>query len=104
MFMIILTVEEAKKWAQENLYEADSYLSPLKVVVKKGLLIPIDGEHFAVREVVTEHCTWIVDSIRRLTDEEMTEQELYHRYRYIAHAENFRDDYHGVKEVNCGIL
>ena len=46
----ILNLEEAKQYANENLYEADLYLFPLDAAVKCGLLIAIDQEHFAITE------------------------------------------------------
>ena len=101
--MQILTLTEAKEWADKNLFEADSFLFPLDVAVKNGLLVPIDGQRFAVREVVTDVCTWVVDSITRLTDEEMAEHDLWCRYRYHAHAENYDASYQGMKTLSCGI-
>ncbi|MDD3361539.1 MAG: hypothetical protein PHW34_07700 [Hespellia sp.] len=50
----ILNLEEAKKWSNENLYEADSYLFPLEEAVKCGLLMEIDKEHFAITETEFE--------------------------------------------------
>ena len=44
----ILNLQEAKEWSEKNLYEADSFLYPLKVAVNRGLLMKIDEEHFAV--------------------------------------------------------
>ena len=101
--MQILTLAEATEWVKENLYEADSFLFPLNAAVKKGLLVPIDGQRFAVREVVTDVCTWVVDSITKLSDEEMAEHGLWCRYRYHAHAENYAADYQGIKILHCGI-
>ena len=46
----ILNLEEAKAWSEKNLYDADCYMFPLSVAVKRGLLIEIDKEHFAVTE------------------------------------------------------
>ena len=100
----ILDLNEAKEWAEKNLFEADSFLFPLNVAVKNGLLLNIDDEHFAVKEVETKFCTWVVDSITRLSDEEMKKAELYHRYRYKAHAENCVPGYEGIREIDCGIL
>ena len=73
----ILNLAKAKAWSEKNLYEADSFLYPLKVAVNCGLLMEIDEEHFAVVE--TEHfgCTWVLDEIKRLSDEEMKELDLY---------------------------
>ena len=42
----ILNLAEAKAWSEKNLYEADSFLYPLKVAVNRGLLMKIDEEHF----------------------------------------------------------
>lgn len=33
-----LNVEEAEKWAEKNLYESDSFMFPLDVAVRRGLL------------------------------------------------------------------
>ena len=44
----ILTINEAKEWYEKNLYEADSYMFPLDVAVRKGLLKEIDKEHFEI--------------------------------------------------------
>lgn len=46
----ILNLKEAKAWCEKNLYEADSYMFPLSVAVKSGLLREIDKEHFEVVE------------------------------------------------------
>ena len=102
--MQILTLAEAKEWVLKNLYEADSYLFPLDAAVKQGLLVPVDGQRFAVKRVVTDVCTWVVDGITRLTDEQMAEHDLYCRYRYHAHAEDYDASYKGSKYLSCGIL
>lgn len=98
----ILNLEEARNWSEQNLYEADSYLSPLSVAVKKGLLMEIDKEHFAVVETTNFGCTWVLDEIRKLSDEEMKENDLYCRYRYKAHVTECPEGYKGAMEINAG--
>ena len=65
----ILNLAEAKTWSEKNLYEADSFLYPLKVAVNRGLLMEIDEEHFAVVETKHFGCTWVLDEIKRLSDD-----------------------------------
>ena len=98
----ILNLQEAKEWSERNLYEADSYLFPLEVAVKRGLLMEIDKEHFAVVETEYCGCTWVLDEIRKLTDEEMTENNLYCRYRYKEHVTESPKDYYGAMMHNAG--
>ncbi|MBQ4521629.1 MAG: hypothetical protein IJA10_01585 [Lachnospiraceae bacterium] len=98
----ILNLEEAKVWSEKNLYEADCYLFPLSVAVKKGLLMEIDKEHFAVVETTSFGCTWVLDEIIKLTDEEMKENDLYCRYRYKAHVTEHPKGYNGAMEMNAG--
>ena len=90
----ILNLKEAKEWSEKNLYEADSYMFPLSVAVKNGLLMEIDREHFAVVETEYNNCTYVIERIWKLTDEEMRENNLYCRYRYkekvIKHPANYK--------------
>lgn len=85
----------------------------LKIVTKKELekgdldnplaLISIDETHFAV--MITEDasgCTWKLDSIRRLTDEEMKAEDLYCRYRYHEHVIKAPEGYDGAMEIDAG--
>lgn len=98
----ILNYQEAKDWTEKNLYDADCFLYPVQVAVKNGLLIEIDTEHFAVVETTNFGCTWVLDEIRKLSDEEMKENDLYCRYRYKAHVTEHPDCYMGAMEVNAG--
>lgn len=100
----ILTLEEAKKWSEQNLYEADSFLYPLAVAVKKGLLMEIDKEHFAVVETENKEtgCIWKLEEIRRLSDEEMEENNLFCRYRFKAYVLQAPQDYKGIMNINAG--
>ena len=98
----ILNLEQAKQWSNENLYEADSFLFPLKVAVKNGLLIEIDKEHFAVAETESFGCIWKLDEIRKLSDEEMRTNDLSCRYRYKAHVIEHPQDYNGAMDINAG--
>ena len=98
----ILNYQEAKEWTEKNLYNADCFLYPVKVAVKNGLLIEIDTEHFAVVETTSFGCTWVLDEIRKLTDKEMEENDLYCRYRYKAHVTEHPEDYNGAMEINAG--
>ena len=98
----ILNLEEAKEWSEKNLYESHSYLFPLNVAVKKGLLMEIDKEHFAVVETESNGFTWMLDGIRKLSDEEMKENDLYCRYRYKEHLVNVPDGYIGATEHDAG--
>ena len=100
--MKILNLEEAKKWSEKNLYNADCYMFPLSVAVKNGLLMEIDNEHFAIVETENFGCTWVLDEIRKLSDEEMKENDLYCRYRFKAHVTEKPNNYHGVTEMNGG--
>lgn len=97
----ILNLKEAKEWAEKNC-ETDSYLFPLTIAVANGLLMEIDKEHFAVVETKSSCCTWVLDKIWKLTDEEMKEQDLYCRYRYIEHVVKAPEDYQGAREINAG--
>lgn len=98
----ILNLEEAKTWSEKNLYDADCYMFPLSVAVKRGLLMEIDKEHFAIMETENFGCTWVLDEIRKLSDEEMKENDLYCRYRYKAHVTECPEDYEGTKELCAG--
>ena len=98
----ILNLEEAKEWSEKNLYESDLYLFPLNVAVKKGLLMGIDKEHFAVVETESNGFTWMLDEIRKLSDEEMKEKDLYCRYRYKEHIVNAPVGYIGATEHDAG--
>lgn len=98
----ILNLEEAKEWSNQNLYEADSFLFPLNVAVKRGLLMEIDKEHFAVIETECNGCTWVLDEIRKLSDKEMEENDLYCRYRYKEHITKAPEGYNGATEHNAG--
>ena len=98
----ILNLEEAKQWSNENLYEADSFLFPLNIAVKRGILKEIDKEHFAVAEIERFDCTWKLDEIRKLSDEEMKANDLYCRYRYKAHVIEHPQDYNGAMDINAG--
>lgn len=98
----ILNIEQARKWVDENLYEADLYLFPLSVCVKNGLLIDIDGEHFAVTETECFGCTWVIDEIKRLSDAEMEHYGLSCRYRYKAHTIAKPNNYSGITEIEAG--
>ncbi len=98
----ILNMEEAKTWSNENLFEADAYMFLLDVAVRNGLLLQIDSEHFAVVETECFGCTWVLDEIRRLTDEEMKANDLYCRYRFKAHVTECPKDYVGVIDMEAG--
>lgn len=98
----ILNLEEAKAWSEENLYEADCYLFPLNVAVKRGLLMEIDKEHFAIVETTNFGCTWVLDEIRKLSDQEMKENNLYCRYRYKAHVTECPKGYEGTRQLCAG--
>lgn len=64
----------------------------------------IDDTHFAV--IITENpvsgCRWMLDSIRRLTDEEMKAENLYCRYRYKEHVISAPEGYDGETEIDAG--
>lgn len=98
----ILNLKEAKEWAEKNLYNSDCYLFPLLAAVENGLLMEIDKEHFAVVETKSSCCTWVLDKIWKLTDEEMKEQDLYCRYRYIEHVVKAPEGYQGAMEIKAG--
>lgn len=98
----ILNLEEARNWSEQNLYEADSYLSPLSVAVKKGLLMEIDKEHFAIAETEQNGCTCVIEKIWKLTDEEMKEHDLWCRYRYKEVITKHPTDYIGWMEHEAG--
>ena len=98
----ILNLKEAKAWCEKNLYEADSFLYPLTVAVKRGLLLRIDEAHYAVVETEQNGCTWVLDEIRKLSDEEMKENDLYCRYRFKAHVTEHPEGYNGAMDINAG--
>lgn len=98
----ILNLEEAKEWSEKNLYESDSFLFPLNVAVKRGLLLEIDKEHFAIVETEANGCTWELDEIRKLSDKEMEENDLWCRYRYKEHITKYPEGYNGAMEHNAG--
>lgn len=98
----ILNYQEAKEWTEKNLYDSDCFLYPVKVAVKNGLLIEIDKEHFAVAEFTCFDCTWVLDEVRKLSDEEMKENNLYNRYRFKAHVTESPCDYRGITEASGG--
>lgn len=98
----ILNTEEAKRWSEENLYEADMFLSALDAAVKSGLLIEIDNGYFAVKETEWGGCTWVIDSIRRLSDKEMRDGNLFCRYRYTEHVIQKPEHYQGEMENDAG--
>ena len=100
----ILNLQEAKEWSEKNLYEADSFLFPLDVAVKRGLLLAIDEEHFAVVETENKEtgCVWRLEEIKRLSDEEMKESNLFCRYRFKAYVLHAPKDYKGILDINAG--
>ena len=98
----ILNLSEAKQWSEKNLYEADSFMFPLAVAVKHGLLLAIDNEHFAVVETEQNGCTCIIERIWKLTDEEMKENDLYCRYRYKEKVVKCPANYKGWMEHEAG--
>lgn len=98
----ILNLEEAKAWSEKNLYEADSFMFPLDVAVKRGLLMEIDKEHFAVVETEQNGCTFVIEEIWKLTDEEMKENNLYCRYRYKEKIVKHPEGYKGWMEHESG--
>ena len=91
---------KTKKTKPNN--DADCFLYPVKVAVRNGLLIEIDTEHFAVVETTSFGCTWVLVEIRKLTDKEMAENDLYCRYRYKAHVTEHPEGYNGAMEINAG--
>lgn len=99
----LLNLQEAKEWAEQNLYEADSFMFPLNVAVKRGLLRAVTKNCFIPVEYETNGCTWHLDEIQRLSDKEMKENDLYCRYRYKAHVINTPDNYSGVTSVSAGL-
>jgi len=98
----ILNLQEARDWSEHNLYEADSFMFPLEVAVRRGLLIKIDNEHFAVTETEYNGCTCVIEKIWRLTDEEMKANDLYCRYRYKEKIIQCPKDYKGWMEHEAG--
>lgn len=100
----ILNLEEAKVWSEKNLYDADCYLFPLEKAVKNGLLMEIDKEHFAVVETENKEtgCVWRLESIRKLSDEEMEENNLFCRYRFKAYVLHAPKDYKGILDIDAG--
>lgn len=98
----ILGREEAEKWCEKNLYEADCFINPMKIAVRNGLLIAVDDNQFAVAETECFGCTWVIDEIRRLTDEEMKEQDLHCRYCYKEHVISVPEKYSGAREIIAG--
>lgn len=99
----VLDVKEAKEWAGKNLYEADNFMFPLDVAVKRGLLKPVGEEHYAVVEHEVNGCIWHLDEVRKLSDKEMKENDLYCRYRYKAHVISVPEGYAGATEICAGI-
>lgn len=100
---VILNTQEAKEWVEKNLYEADLYLLPLERAVHTGLLIPIDNGYYVVKETVTNQCTWVIEEVRKLTAEEMAENNLCLPYRLTARIKECPDDYEGAREISAGI-
>ena len=98
----ILNLEEAKEWSEKNLYESDSFLFPLNVAVKRGLLLEIDKEHFAIVETEYNGCKYRLEKIWKLTDEEMQEHNLWCRYRYKETVIEHPTDYIGYMEHEAG--
>ena len=58
---------------------------------------------FVTKETTTDTCTWIVDEVIQLSDEQMKENDLYCRYRFKAHAINYPKNYTGMKYINAGL-
>ncbi len=102
MLFVILNTQEAKKWVEKNMYEADLCLLPLERAVNTGLLIPIDKGYYVVKETVTNQCTWVIEEVRKLTAEEMAENNLYLPYRFTARIKECPDDYEGAREISAG--
>lgn len=100
--LVILNTQEAKEWVEKNLYEADLYLLPLERAVNTGLLIPIDNGYYVVKETVTNQCTWEIEEVRKLTAEEMAENNLYLPYRFTARVTECPDNYEGAREISAG--
>ena len=98
----VLNLPEARQWSEKNLYEANSYMYPLDVAVKRGLLLAIDEKHFAVVETEYNDCTCVIERIWKLTDEEMKENNLYCRYRYKEKIVKCPEGYRGWMEHEAG--
>ena len=100
--LIILNLKEAKEWCNRNLYDADCYLFPLEKAVHSGRLMEIDKEHFAIVETDHFGFKWVLDEIRRLSDDEMERSNLYCRYRYREHLVDIPAGYCGATEHHAG--
>ena len=62
----------------------------------------IDKEHFAVVETEQNRCTFVIEEIWKLTDEEMKENNLYCRYRYKEKIVKHPEGYKGWMEHESG--
>lgn len=98
----ILNLEEAIQWCKTNLHEAHCYLSPLSVSINHGLLMEVDSTHFAIVETESFDCTWKLDKIWKLTDEEMKANDLYCQYRYKEHVVKCPKGYDGLMKIEAG--
>lgn len=100
----LLNLKEAKDWAEKNLMDADNYMFPVNIAVKRGLLKAINENTFAVVDYEQNGCVWHLDEVRRLSNKEMEEQDLYCRYRYRAHVTKAPEGYKGATTICAGFM
>ena len=88
----LLDAKQAVQFVTDNGYNGTDCLS---YGIKEKLIFPLSGEKdlyiagYTYDEETGE--TWYIDSIERLTDEFMEENDILYRYRYLSHPDNEKD-------------
>ncbi len=100
----IMDIEETKTYLRNNFFEYDSYILPIDAAVKAGIIVPVPDrkDRFIPLEYEINGVTWHLNSVRKLTDEEMKENDLYLRYRYESEVVKAPLRYGGITLVEAG--
>lgn len=61
--------------------DAEQLFGSAEQAVKDNKIMEIDENHFLLIDYEKNGVTWHVDSVRRLSDKEMHEKNLFCRYR-----------------------
>lgn len=83
--------------------EAEQMFGSVQQAIKGNKIMKIEADHYALVDYEYNGVSWHMDSIRRLSDKEMREHDLFCRYRYKAHVTQAPVGYCGTKYVHAGI-
>lgn len=83
--------------------DAEQLFGSAEQAIKDNKIMKIESDQYALVDYQYNGVSWHMDSIRRLSDREMREHDLFCRYRYKAHVTHAPVGYNGTKYVNAGI-